>query len=159
MANIGTPAKRVSLACRWWPNIECWLCSFVIFQEIRTSIAKKHFIFVNFQGRSGPPAPSPPLWIRTCSPYCVFLPLTLIYVLCHAEDKIWRSEIWFIFIEKTIGKLLGNLVCWSFYWNNVQICLIETVHWNYIIVEQLACAENNAKKMEIFCLFIPVHAS
>ena len=44
-AIIGTPAKRhlngFSLACWWWPKIECWLGSFVIFQVIRTSIAKK----------------------------------------------------------------------------------------------------------------------
>ena len=35
-AIIAPPAKRhlngVSLACRWLPNIECWLGSFVIFQ-------------------------------------------------------------------------------------------------------------------------------
>ena len=34
-AIIGATAKRhlngVSLAGRWWPNIECWLGSFVIF--------------------------------------------------------------------------------------------------------------------------------
>ena len=49
----------VSLAGRWWPNIECWLCSFVIFQGIQTSIAKKPYIFVIFQVEgSGPPAPS-----------------------------------------------------------------------------------------------------
>ena len=35
-AIIDPPAKRhlngVSLACRWWPNIECWLGGFVIFR-------------------------------------------------------------------------------------------------------------------------------
>ena len=31
-------------------NIECWLGSFVIFQGIRTSIGRKHYIFVIFQG-------------------------------------------------------------------------------------------------------------
>ena len=44
-AIIGTPAQRhlngVSLADRWWPNIECCFGSFVIFQGIRTSIVKK----------------------------------------------------------------------------------------------------------------------
>ena len=38
------------------PNIECWLGSFVIFQGIWTSIAKKTYNFVIFQGGSGPPA-------------------------------------------------------------------------------------------------------
>ena len=51
---IGPQAKchfnGVSLACRWWPNIECWLGSFVIVQGIRTNIAKKPFIFCDFQG-------------------------------------------------------------------------------------------------------------
>ena len=67
-AIIGLSAKRHfngdSLAGRWWPNIKCWLGSFVNFLGIWTSTAKKPFIFVIFHGRgSGPPAP-PPLWIR-----------------------------------------------------------------------------------------------
>ena len=61
-AIIGPPAKRhlngVSLAWWWWPNIECWLCSFVIFLGIRTSFAKKPYIFVIFQ--VGVRAPCPP---------------------------------------------------------------------------------------------------
>ena len=64
-AIIGPPAKRqlngILLACRCWPNIECWLGSLVIFQGIRTSIAKKPYIFVIFRGGggggSGPPVP------------------------------------------------------------------------------------------------------
>ena len=60
---IGPPAKRrlngVSLACRSWPNIECWLGSFMIFLGIRTSIVKKPYIFAIFQGGgSGPLPPS-----------------------------------------------------------------------------------------------------
>ena len=58
-AIIGPPAERhlngISLACRWRPNIECWLGRFVI--VIRTSIAKKPYIFVTFQGG---PDPLPP---------------------------------------------------------------------------------------------------
>ena len=60
-AIIGPLAKRnldgVSLAGRWWPNIDCWLASFVIFQRIRTSIAIKPDIFVIFQGGSKPLSP------------------------------------------------------------------------------------------------------
>ena len=48
----------VSFVGRWWPNIECWLGSFVIFQGIWTSIARKPCIFVIFQGV---PDPLPPL--------------------------------------------------------------------------------------------------
>ena len=51
----------VSPAGPWWPNIECWLGSFVIFQGIRTSIAKKPYIFVIFQGGGGQDGLSHPL--------------------------------------------------------------------------------------------------
>ena len=57
----------VSVAGRWWPNIECWFGSFVIFQGIRTNIAKKPYIFVIFQG--GGTDPCPPLWIRAWRMY------------------------------------------------------------------------------------------
>ena len=40
------PASETSFKSRWWPNIECCLGSFVIFQGIRTSIAKEPYIFV-----------------------------------------------------------------------------------------------------------------
>ena len=62
-AIIGPPVKRhlngVSLAGRWWPNIKCWLRSFVVYSGNPTSIAKKPYIFVIFQGGgvSGPPVP------------------------------------------------------------------------------------------------------
>ena len=42
---------------------QCWLGSFVNFQGIRTSIAKKHYIFVIFQGCPDPLSPHP-LWIH-----------------------------------------------------------------------------------------------
>ena len=61
-----TPFNGVSLAGRWWPNIECWHGTFVIWQEIRTSIAKEPYSFVIFQRcmREGvrTPPPPPPLW-------------------------------------------------------------------------------------------------
>ena len=49
------------MASQWLRDIECWLGSFVIVQEIRTSIAKKPYNFVIFQrGGSGPPcSPTP----------------------------------------------------------------------------------------------------
>ena len=65
------PLNGFSLAGQRWPNIECWLGSLVIFQGIQTSIARKPYIFVVFQGVSGPPVP--PLE-RICQPgrknYC-----------------------------------------------------------------------------------------
>ena len=65
---IGPPAKRhlngVSLAGRYWLNTKCWLGSFVIFQGIWTSIAKKPHIFFISQGGGRGPDPLSPLWIR-----------------------------------------------------------------------------------------------
>ena len=45
-----------SLACQRWPNNDSWLGIFVIFRGIRTSIAKKPYIFYDFSGgeRRGP---------------------------------------------------------------------------------------------------------
>ena len=43
----------VSLAFQWWPNVECWLGSFVTFQGIRTKIAKKLYILWFFKGGGG----------------------------------------------------------------------------------------------------------
>ena len=50
-----------SLACRRWPNIECWLCSFLIFQRFGTSIANKPYSFVIFQGVLTLCTPPPPI--------------------------------------------------------------------------------------------------
>ena len=48
-----TPLNGVSLAGRWWPSIECWLGSFVIFQGIWTTIAKEPYSFVIVQEGGG----------------------------------------------------------------------------------------------------------
>ena len=72
---IGPPAKRHSSGR--WPNNECWLGSFVIFQGIGTSIAKKPYIIVIFQGGWGSDPLSPPLWIGPC-----------IYLLVSSADTI-----------------------------------------------------------------------
>ena len=47
----------VSLAGRWWPNIECWLGSFFDFSAVQTSVAKKPYIFCDFSGGSDPLSP------------------------------------------------------------------------------------------------------
>ena len=51
---------KISQACRGWSYIECWLGSFVFFKGVRTSIAKKPYIFVIFQGWGGPFPPLDP---------------------------------------------------------------------------------------------------
>ena len=54
---IGLSAKGhlngVPLAGWWWPTVERWLGSFVIFQRIWTSIAKELHSFVIFKGVGG----------------------------------------------------------------------------------------------------------
>ena len=91
-AIISPSAKRhlngVSLAGRWWPNIECWLESFVIFQRTRTSIAKKPYIFVIFQG--GPDSLSPP-------------PLDPPMIYTH--KKLKRLELFFIVSRRNVLRL------------------------------------------------------
>ena len=64
----GGTIKRPLKVCHHRPDsvtpFECWLGGFVIFQGIRTCIAKKPFIFVIFQGGGGGSGPPVPLWIR-----------------------------------------------------------------------------------------------
>ena len=68
----------VSLASRWWPNIKCWLNSFVPDQ-----FCKKILYFCDFSGGgSGLPAP-PPLWIRLC----LFKPLP-IHIFSYANMSV-----------------------------------------------------------------------
>ena len=38
------PTRETALNAFLWDNIECWLCSFVIFLGIETSIVKKPFL-------------------------------------------------------------------------------------------------------------------
>ena len=60
-AIIGPPAKRhlngVSLAGRWWPNIECWIGSLVILRGSGPVLLRIP-IFLYFPGGSGPPVPA-----------------------------------------------------------------------------------------------------
>ena len=58
------PTSETSLNAFLCANIECWLCSFVIFQGIETSIAKKPFC--DFSGSGAGPDPCPSLWARAC---------------------------------------------------------------------------------------------
>ena len=67
-AIIGLPAKRhwnsVSLACRSWPTIECWLGSFVIFRGSGPVLLGNPINLWFFRGGGGQD-PMSPLWILT----------------------------------------------------------------------------------------------
>ena len=60
-AAIGPPAKRhwngISLACRWWPNIQCCLGSFVIFRGSGPLLQRNLYFCYISRGVSGPPVP------------------------------------------------------------------------------------------------------
>ena len=122
-AIISPPVKRhwngVSLAGRWWPNIECWLCSFVLFQG-----NKETLYFCNFAegggggGWSGPPL-TPPLG-----------PSGLLFFVIHIGVKLklislanHRPGFWSRCCQNT--KLF--LCCLSGLWFNVPE---STVTWS-----------------------------
>ena len=54
-----TNSGSSSLACRWWPDIECWLGRFVIFGGSRPVLLRNP-IFVLFFKRGPGPLPNPP---------------------------------------------------------------------------------------------------
>ena len=84
------PAKRhlnsVSLAGRRWPNIECWLSSFVIFQGNQTSIAKKTYIFVIYQGADPLTSPHTRLDRPMCDDFCDTLLGFTVYIYSTAKE-------------------------------------------------------------------------
>ena len=52
------PSNGVSLACRWWPNVECWLGSFENFRGSGSVLLRKStFVWFSRGGGSGPPVP------------------------------------------------------------------------------------------------------
>ena len=53
-----TPLNGVSLACRWWPNVECWLGRFENFRGSGPVLLRNSIFLWYF--RWGVPAPPPP---------------------------------------------------------------------------------------------------
>ena len=80
-AIIGPPTKRhlngVSLACRSWPVIECWLGSFMIFRGSGPVLLRNPIFVVSFRGVQTPCPPLPPLDHRKSqsSPYISVWPI------------------------------------------------------------------------------------
>ena len=56
-----TPLNGFSLACRWWPNVECWLGSFENFRGSGPVLLRNSIFLWIFRGGGGggvrPPAP------------------------------------------------------------------------------------------------------
>ena len=90
-AIIETPfhLNGVLLAGRRWPNIECWLGSFVTFKGTRTNIAKKPFGFVKYQGRGFriPCSPMDPRIRQGLLTYYNLLLLNIILTLKAPSEK------------------------------------------------------------------------
>ena len=134
-AIIGSPAKRnlngVSLACQWWPIIECCGGSFVIFQGIRISLAKKPYIFVIFQGGSGPPVPPSGsahgevnnFWSL---PSCVFI---WVFRLQWRANFFWQT-----------GHSCGLSPVWSSRWFLRLVCLLKPrLHTSHLKGQEPSC--------------------
>ena len=126
---IGPPTKRhlngVWLVCQWWPNIECWLSSFVIFQGIQTSVAKKHFISVIFfsfffwgggpDPLSPPPPPSGSVHVTANSAHLKYLPkISVLQYAIWASDFIINSCPTNIFVLKMLSAFLCVLYIFKF---------------------------------------------
>ena len=126
-AMIGPPAKRhlngVSLACRWWPYIECWLGSFVNFKGIRTSIAKKPYIFVIFQG-VGVRTPVHPLDPHMMYVLCFFS----LFGLRIEKQRILQECSCLIEFIKQVGKVIKCEACRAFYYFFVTSLINLIIH-------------------------------
>ena len=92
----------VLLAGRCLHIIECWLGSLVIFQVIRTSIAKKPFILL-FIGGGGVPTPCPPSGSAHIDHECF---LHLIYLI------VWLLHRWVYTGHLLYMKVFGSSNCW-----------------------------------------------
>ena len=80
---ISPPAKRhlngVSLACRWWPNIECWLENSVTFRG-SGQVLLRNPIFLWFSGGGGGGGSGPPV------------PLLDPHMRHHEEEKLEHKD-------------------------------------------------------------------
>ena len=144
--------------------IESWLGSFVIFQGIRTSIAKKPYIFVIFFGEGGPdPLSPPPLWICTCNLENIFSKCLTFYIcptnyhmrLYRPQINVCSRKLYYLFLNKnkccgyskeqphcdssfehpqSMFKLMGNKII-------AILCLKNLLIWPYmLLLITLACS-------------------
>ena len=90
---IGLPFKGRFAGGPMMANIECWLGSFVIFQGIRTSIAKKPYIFFYLSGWFRTPcSPPPPLDSRIHNNCCLLSYLLMKFDSLYSKQYGPRSD-------------------------------------------------------------------
>ena len=105
----------VSLPGQRWPNIECWLGCFVIFQAIRTSIAKKNYVLWFFREVPTPCPPSP-LWISPLKIKSIIIIIMIIIIIwdwfCEVVFRVFSSfTVAHLFEEEIFNSpLLNNIV-------------------------------------------------
>ena len=138
-AIIDPPAKchlnGVSLARRWWPNIECWLGRFVIFQGVRTSIAKKPFFSWFFRGSGPPLSPLDPPMLSVWVGQNVCSALGTIWFMIFPK---WSSAHFNLFEKKNFheypqslkqfGARSGSTACWPWCGSKLFLKVISGRH-------------------------------
>ena len=169
-AIIGPPAKRhlngVSHACWWWPNIECWLGGFVVFQGIWTRIAKKPYIFCDFSGGGSRPHVPPldphmrPIYFRALNDKAI--------TMLDGKGSRWSGCIWCLAHSSSrwccspSGKYL--ISCYNFNRSSVSYCKASGLshvhthsHTITFLLHQHACTL--CKLWDIWCKRLEYHSN
>ena len=86
------PASEISLAGRWWPNIECWLGNFVVYRR-SVPVLVRNSIFLSGwgSGPTVPPSGSAHAGLRLCcnkSPKTVLLSRICYFTMNSLESKM-----------------------------------------------------------------------
>ena len=154
-ANIGPPAKRhlngVSLACWWWPNIESWFSSLVIFRGSGPVLLWNPIFLWFFRG--GGPDPLSLLWIRPC---IVRLRATVISIQMRFKTLCSESHLYAVcdhtivqlywckmYISKTIKYVYYNifkhiLLLYN-YWKDLANTVLTIVKVNFLPIQHRNC--------------------
>ena len=80
-----SPLNGVSLVCRRWPNVECWLGSFEIFRGSGPVLLRNSIFFVIFQVWGGCPDPLSPSGSAHGTGLCLHL-------LRYTENPFYRAH-------------------------------------------------------------------
>ena len=89
------PLSGVSLECRWWPNIDCWLCSFVIFRGSGPVLLRNPIFLWFFRGGGGGVwTPCPSLWISPWLWWEGWIPWHLIYACTVYRCLFYGKPSW-----------------------------------------------------------------